>query len=73
MSLFDRIFFINVQRGVFVALITPKLLRSQLYLVYTGEIRCLHGKEGNVLFNDALNIIFFTVIWPQTYGKEPLR
>ena len=25
-------------------------------------------KEGNVLFNDALNTIIFTVIWRQTYG-----
>ena len=25
-------------------------------------------KEGNVLFNDTLKIIFVTVIWRQTYG-----
>ena len=30
-------------------------------------------KEGNVLFNDALNTFYFTVIWHQTYGKGPLR
>ena len=30
-------------------------------------------KEGNVLFNDALNTFDFTVIWGRTYGKEPLR
>ena len=30
-------------------------------------------KEGNVLFNDALNTFYFTVIWRQTYGKGPLR
>ena len=29
--------------------------------------------EGNVLFNDALNTFYFTVIWRQTYGKGPLR
>ena len=29
-------------------------------------------KEGNVLFNDALNILF-TVIWCRAYGKGPLR
>ena len=29
-------------------------------------------KEGNVLYNDALNILF-TVILRQTYGKGPLR
>ena len=28
-------------------------------------------KEGNVLFNDALNL--FTVIWRRTYGKRPFR
>ena len=28
-------------------------------------------KEGNVLFNNALNT--FTVIWHWTYGKGPLR
>ena len=32
---------------------------------YDGQGR----KEGNVLFNDALN----TVIWRRTYGKVPLR
>ena len=33
---------------------------------------CVEGrKEGNVLFNNALNT--FTVIWSQTYGKGPLR
>ena len=30
-------------------------------------------KKGNVLFNDALNTFYFTVIWRQTYGKGPLR
>ena len=26
-------------------------------------------KEGNVLFNDALNTFYFTVRWRRTYGK----
>ena len=30
-------------------------------------------KEGNVLFNDALNTFLFTVIWRQAYGKRPFR
>ena len=30
-------------------------------------------KEGNVLFNDALNTFYFTVIWLRIHGKEPLR
>ena len=30
-------------------------------------------KEGNVLFNDALNTFYFTVIWRRTYGKGPFR
>ena len=29
-------------------------------------------KEGNVLFNDALNTFYFTLIWRRTYGKGPL-
>ena len=33
----------------------------------------LGRKEGNVLFNDALNTFYFTVIWLQTYGKGPFR
>ena len=34
----------------------------------------LVGKDiRNVLFNDALNTFFFTVIWHQTYGKGPFR
>ena len=33
----------------------------------------INGKEGNVLFNDALNTFYFTVIWRRTYGKGPLR
>ena len=31
----------------------------------------IQWKEGNVLFNDALNTFYFTVIWCQTYGKGP--
>ena len=30
-------------------------------------------EEGNVLFNDALNAFYFTVIWRRTYGKGPHR
>ena len=29
-------------------------------------------KEGNILFNDALNTFYFTVIWRRKYGKGPL-
>ena len=29
-------------------------------------------KEGNVLFNDALKHILFTVIWRQTYGRKEM-
>ena len=28
--------------------------------------------EGNVLFNDALNTFYFTVIWRQTYGRKEI-
>ena len=27
-------------------------------------------KEGNVLFNDALNTFYFTVIWRRLYGER---
>ena len=29
-------------------------------------------KAENVLFNDALNTFYFTAIWRQTHGREPL-
>ena len=34
---------------------------------------CAYDRERNVLFNDALNTFYFTVIWRQTYGKGPFR
>ena len=30
-------------------------------------------KEGNVLFNKALNIFYLWFIWHQIYGKRPFR
>ena len=42
-------------------------LPEQNLSLYPGK------KEGNVLFNDALNMFLFTVIWHQTYGKGPFR
>ena len=33
----------------------------------------LCNKEGNVLFNDAFNTFYFTLISCRTYGKGPLR
>ena len=49
----------------------PKLQckKSPTKLVSVGTRR----KEGNVLFNDALNTFLFTVIWHLAYGKGPLR
>ena len=43
------------------------LLINSLYAVHVPV------KEGNVLFNDALNTLYFMVIWRQTYGKGPFR
>ena len=34
--------------------------------------KCKGRKEGNVLFNDALNT-FYLCIWCWAYGKGPLR
>ena len=33
----------------------------------------IRRKDGNVLFNDTLNTLYFTDIWCRTYGKGPLR
>ena len=41
--------------------------------VYVFDRRCVRRKEGNILFNDALNTFCFTVIWRQTYGNGPFR
>ena len=37
------------------------------------KMRERNRKEGNVLFNDALNTFLFTVIWRQANGKVPHR
>ena len=42
---------------------------TELFLVPASGPR----KEGNVLFNDALNTFYFTVIWRRTYGKGQFR
>ena len=47
--------------------ITPQKTNSVDFIYCMGKGR----KEGNVLFNDALGHILFTVIWRQTYGKGP--
>ena len=43
----------------------------------TRAVRYVHQEQirkvGNVLFNDALNTFYFTVIWCWTSGKGPLR
>ena len=41
---------------------------SPFRTVEIGDAICHYVKEGNVLFNDALNTFYFTVIWRQTYG-----
>ena len=43
----------------------------ELFLVPASA--CVTRKEGNVLFNDALNTFYLTVMWRRTYGKGPLR
>ena len=49
-------------------------LNNQIITNTKRQIRILEGKkEGNVLFNDALNTFYFTVIWRRTYGKGPFR
>ena len=51
---------------------------SQCFMTGENEVEVcvimpVGWKEGNVLFNDALNTFYFTVIWRRTYGKGPLR
>ena len=43
--------------------------RQRVFVVI--EIGHLPGRKGNVLFNDAFNTFYFTVLWRQTYGKGP--
>ena len=51
--------------------LNPAVGRSAVHVQLVEKTVSLEGKEGNVLFNDALNT--FTVIWHLTYGKAPLR
>ena len=57
-----------------------KVLVALWFIVHQGEwgggggVTCSSMvEEGNVLFNDALNTFYFTVIWRRTYGKGPFR
>ena len=36
--------------------------------IWLRTILIVRERERNVLFNDALNTFYFTVIWHQTYG-----
>ena len=41
------------------------------HLLVNNQQNFHRRNEGNVLFNDALNTFYFTLIWCQTYGKGP--
>ena len=43
-----------------------------IQIIQHSPIR-MEGRKVYVLFNDALNTFYFTVIWRQTYGKGPFR
>ena len=52
------------------------ILGPLLFIIYNNDISLYAKhcwKEGNVLFSDALNTFYFTVIWRRTYGKGLLR
>ena len=49
-----------------------KFVNNNKYICYDINLSDCR-KEGNVLFNNALNTFYFTVIWCRTYGKVPLR
>ena len=44
---------------------------ERFFFLNMKQAKCwsLMQKEGNVLFNDALNTFLFTVIWRRIYGK----
>ena len=48
----------------------PSWISSNNYKMCSEESIMLKLKEGNVLFNDALNTFLFKAIWHQTYGKK---
>ena len=51
-----------------------EVINKTIYCLTVSEITSVQTrKEGNVLFNDALNTFYYTVIWRRTYGKGPLR
>ena len=53
---------------------TPGLHNNRISAqIVRNRLRENGRKEGNVLFNNALNTFYFTVIWRRTYGKGPLR
>ena len=45
--------------------------KNTALIMIRTSIKMEGRKEGNVLFNDALNTFYFTVIWRWTYGKGP--
>ena len=64
---------------LFLQICIQNVLWGCLQLLIIDSILCPMGrvvvlfiigrKEGNVLFNDILNTLHFTVIWRRTYGK----
>ena len=68
--------FIVVVFKVFLFTLKFRTLTSQNImhsLLMKKYIACIGRKKGNVLFNDALNTFYFTVIWRLTYGKGAFR
>ena len=61
-------YFLISSKGSFICTI-PQASRSSTQLSYTG-VKCICMKEGNVLFNDALNTLYFKVLWYRTYGER---
>ena len=59
-------------RGIIDGIIYILNTMRRLTYIYVPSAKN-QWKEGNILFNDALNTFYFTVIWRRTYGKGPLR
>ena len=60
----------QLEQGFYMHHPTDKIAYTTTFVTPDVALWNNQSKEGNVLFNDTLNT--FTVIWCQTYGKEPL-
>ena len=58
-------------RGILIIGIPPLYVRQGT--AKQPKLKSLKKEEGNVLFNDALNIFYLRLLWRRAYGKGPLK